>query len=39
MNQENMMDQIEVDLPGYEAAGNEPDCITEFFDLSGKAVE
>lgn len=39
MDAEKVMDTIEIDLDGYTAAGENEDCITECFDLTGKAVE
>lgn len=39
MDAEKVMDTIEIDLDGYAAAGENEDCITEYFDLTGKAVE
>jgi len=39
MKLEDIMEMIELDPEGYKAAGENDDCITENFDLTGKVVE
>lgn len=31
-------DQIDVDLQGYLAGENEPDCTTEVYDINGRRI-
>lgn len=30
---------VDIDLTGYRAGDNDPDCTTEIFDLHGRKVE
>lgn len=30
---------VDIDLPGYLEGENDPECVTEIFDLQGKKVE
>ena len=34
-----LIDELDIDLPGYLEGENDPECTEEVFDLHGKKVE